>query len=134
MCGYELPALVCLALDGGLAGLSLGIEGVEGEIEVMLGGFAGVDRAALDLWRRAFLHGPAPRLARAADRSWPSVRPKKRQPFQRVPVISLAMAERLGKVRPSQEKPPSTTKTSWRAPAYSRTMTDQVLIRRGGSA
>ena len=36
-----------LALDIGLAGLALGIERVEGEVEIMLGRFAGVDRAAL---------------------------------------------------------------------------------------
>jgi hypothetical protein len=40
MCGYELPALMCLALDVGLTGLSLRIEGVEGEVEIMLGRFA----------------------------------------------------------------------------------------------
>jgi hypothetical protein len=32
-----------LALDIGLAGFALGIEGVEGEIKIVLGGFAGVD-------------------------------------------------------------------------------------------
>jgi hypothetical protein len=45
------PALVGLALDVGLAGLALGIEGVELEVEIMLGGFAGVDRAAENLSR-----------------------------------------------------------------------------------
>jgi hypothetical protein len=30
---------MCLALDVGLTGLSLGIEGVEGDVEVMLGRF-----------------------------------------------------------------------------------------------
>jgi hypothetical protein len=35
-----------LALDIGLAGLALGIERVEFEIEIVLGRFAGVDRAA----------------------------------------------------------------------------------------
>jgi hypothetical protein len=33
----EPPALVGLALDIGLAGFALGVEGVEGEIEIMLG-------------------------------------------------------------------------------------------------
>jgi len=44
----QTPALVRLALDVGLAGLPLGIERVELEVEVMLGGLAGVDRAAHD--------------------------------------------------------------------------------------
>jgi hypothetical protein len=42
------PALMRLALDRGLAGLALGIARVEGEIEIALGRFAGVDRAAED--------------------------------------------------------------------------------------
>src|SRR6202012_2721432 len=69
MCGYELPAFVRLALDVGLTGLALGIEGVEGEVEIMLGRFAGVDRAALWLLWRGLLHEAPPRLARAADRA-----------------------------------------------------------------
>src|SRR6266851_5791545 len=47
--GNEPPALVGLTLDVGLAGLPLGIERVEFEIEIMLGRFAGVDRAAKNL-------------------------------------------------------------------------------------
>jgi hypothetical protein len=39
-----------LALDIGLAGLVLGIERVEFEVEIVLGRFAGVDRAALGFW------------------------------------------------------------------------------------
>ena len=42
----EPPALAHLALDIGLAGLALGVERVEGEIEIMLGRLAGVDGAA----------------------------------------------------------------------------------------
>ena len=38
-----------LALDIGLAGLALGIERVEFQVEIMIGGFARVDRAAKDL-------------------------------------------------------------------------------------
>ena len=45
--GDEPPAFMRLAFDIGLAGLPLGIERVEFEIEIMLGRFAGVDRAAL---------------------------------------------------------------------------------------
>jgi hypothetical protein len=36
-----------LAFDVGFAGLPLGIERVEFKVEIMLGRFAGVDRAAL---------------------------------------------------------------------------------------
>src|SRR5450756_1962565 len=58
----ESPALMGLALDVGLAGLALGIERVELEVEIMLGRLAGVDRAAKDLsfdWlhRRTFVRG-----------------------------------------------------------------------------
>ena len=38
-----------LALDVGLTGLTLRIERVEGEVEIMLGRFAGIDRATLRL-------------------------------------------------------------------------------------
>ena len=41
-----LPALVLLAADVGLAGLPLGVEGVELLLEPLLGRLAGVDRAA----------------------------------------------------------------------------------------
>jgi hypothetical protein len=44
----QAPVLMRLALDRGLAGLALGIARVEGEIEIPLGRFAGVDRAAED--------------------------------------------------------------------------------------
>jgi hypothetical protein len=39
--------LVRLALDIGLAGLALGVERVEGQVEIVLGRFARVDGAAL---------------------------------------------------------------------------------------
>ena len=42
------PALAGLALDERLAGLALGIERVEVLLQPLLGGFAGVDRAAPD--------------------------------------------------------------------------------------
>src|SRR4029077_12106754 len=58
----EAPALMRLALDIGLAGLALGIERVEGEIEIVLGRFAGVDRAALGLGNDGLrgLRSPSP--------------------------------------------------------------------------
>ena len=39
-----------LALDVGLAGLPLGVEGVELQVQVMFGGFAGVDGTAEDVF------------------------------------------------------------------------------------
>src|SRR5271166_5258493 len=45
----EPPAFMRLALDIGLASFALGVERVEGEIEIVLGRFARVDRAALRL-------------------------------------------------------------------------------------
>ena len=50
--GHEQPALGALAGDVGLAGLPLGIEGVELHLEAFFGGLAGVDRAAELLLRR----------------------------------------------------------------------------------
>jgi hypothetical protein len=50
--GDKPPALVSLALDGGLTGFTLGIERVELEVEVMLGRFPGVDRTAQELFDR----------------------------------------------------------------------------------
>src|SRR3984893_8651827 len=52
--GNEPPALVGLALDIGLAGFALGVEGVEGKIEIMLGRFARIDGAMLRLWGDRF--------------------------------------------------------------------------------
>ena len=139
-----------LAFDIGLAGFALGVERVEGEVEIMFGRFAGVDRAALRL-RRVRLRGRssarsldprdretetdgeeragadlaaawaatrpgaargagARRLPPARGRCFdaagsgaaaadgagsPPRRPKKRGPFQLVPVIFRAMVERL---------------------------------------
>nr|WP_245818271.1 hypothetical protein [Roseomonas rosea] len=44
--GERDPAFVTLAPDEGLAGVALGIEGVEGLLQPILGGLAGVDGAA----------------------------------------------------------------------------------------
>src|SRR6202035_40699 len=122
----QAPALMRLALDIGLAGFPLGIERVEFEIEVVLGRFAGVDRAALGLGndrlhglrspsptgglcaapagcdlaariRRRLLFGAGDTLAasgKAVD-SAPLRSPKKRGPFQLVPVMVRAIVERL---------------------------------------
>jgi transcriptional regulator with XRE-family HTH domain len=54
------PALVGLALDVGLAGLALGIQRVELEVEIMLGGFAGLDRTAKSFPGRGGIIGQPP--------------------------------------------------------------------------
>ena len=46
MISDQFPALMGLALDVGLRGLPLGVERVEVEVKIMLGRFAGIDRAA----------------------------------------------------------------------------------------
>ena len=56
-----------LALDIGLAGLPLGIEGVELEVEIMLGRFAGVDRAAENLAFGLLHHDTFVRTARRPE-------------------------------------------------------------------
>src|SRR5271166_5262415 len=108
-----------LALDISLASFALGVERVEGEIEIVLGRFARVDGAALRFWHyRLHPRSPAtpsaeapfnrgrtaPRLGLILPVPAPvdltagssfSRRPKKRGPFQRVPVIIRAMADRL---------------------------------------
>ena len=106
----QTPALMGLALDVGLAGLPLGIERVEFEVEVMLGRFASIDRAAEDLsvgcHGCAFLDDREP--ARRGDRSGSAAgplcpsgsltrvrSPKNLGPFQAVPVMARAMVERL---------------------------------------
>ena len=75
------PALMGLALDVGLGGLALRVEGVEILLQPLLGRDPGVDGTAqtLDLP----LHHETSR------------RPKKRGPFQRVPVMARATSDRL---------------------------------------
>ena len=58
---------MALAVDVGSAGLALGVEAVEGQLEALLAGLAGVDRAAdlaLDLGPA---HAAAPGLAQAEE-------------------------------------------------------------------
>ena len=73
-----------LALDVGLGGLALGVERVELLLQPMLGRDPGVDGAAQTLDARLFMLPGAP-----------SRRPKKRGPFQRVPVMARATSDRL---------------------------------------
>src|SRR5271165_582858 len=66
----QVPAFVRLALDIGLTSLALGVEGIELEVQIMLGGFSRVDRAAEKLLAR-LIHGLNPsgcRPARLAGR------------------------------------------------------------------
>ena len=80
-----------LAFDIGLAGLPLGVQGIELKVQIMFGGLAGVDGAAADLHP---VHA-------ALSCDWatfcprPSRRPKNLGPFQFVPVMIRAMADRL---------------------------------------
>ena len=53
------PAFMRLALDIGLTGLPLGVERVEGQIQIVLGRLARVDRAAL-AFGSDLLHGRPP--------------------------------------------------------------------------
>ena len=58
---------MALAVDVGSAGLALGVEAVEGQLQAFLAGLAGVDRAAdlaLDL---GSAHPPLPGLAQAEE-------------------------------------------------------------------
>ena len=91
-----------LALDIGLGGLALRVERVEVLLEPVIGRHPRVDGAAQRLW--AGLGHPASFLSR---------RPKKRGPFQRVPVIARATWDRLLYVVPFQAKPSASTITRW---------------------
>ena len=96
MIAHGHPAFRPLAGDIGFAGLALGMQRVELLLQTLLGRFARVDGAAqlaqdrlghvVGLCARAVIRLPlfALRL----------LRPKKTHPFQRVPVMARAMAER----------------------------------------
>jgi hypothetical protein len=66
-----------LALDIGLTGLPLGIQGVELQVQIVLGGYAGIDGAADGLGHRAYVAVFGGRLTIFPG---PSLRPKSRQP------------------------------------------------------
>src|SRR2546430_12601645 len=114
----------------------------------MLGRLAGVDRAAKELsfgclHRCTFVRRgetlppcrreqpasatcewvPACSPSSSPRRLAQSRKPKKRGPFQAVPVIARAMVQRLGYVVSRQTYPPGTTVTLCRSPWYSRTST-----------
>src|SRR4051812_6876113 len=83
---FEIPCCASKILDVGLRGLALRVEGVEVLLKTMLGRDPRVDRAPQRLrgWAR---HEPSP--------GFRSRRPKKRGPFQRVPVMARATCDRL---------------------------------------
>src|SRR5258708_4528327 len=96
-----VSAIVIAGADQGPAGMRLTlyirgssivlrIQRVELLIEPVLGGYPGVDGAA-DRFDRSWLHD----RASVADLSSLSLRPKKRGPFQLVPVMAKATLERL---------------------------------------
>jgi hypothetical protein len=74
----EAPAFMRLALDIGFAGLPLGVERVEFKIEIMLGRFAGIDRAALGFWNKQASWSALPitdgrdLVQRQPDATWPT--------------------------------------------------------------
>ena len=153
----EAPAFVRLAFDIGLASLALGVQRIEREVQIMLGGFSRVDGAAEKRLAR-LIHALNPGLCQALPLGRTEERlrfgdfsacgggfdagatpasgmpgrrkPKKRGPFQAVPVMARAIAERLKYVRSCQRKPSGTMVTVWRSPWYSRTRTVPAFRRR----
>ena len=91
------PALGPLAGDIGLAGLALGVERVELHVEAFLRGFAGVDGAARALRHRVSADGLLMHRFLCFARM-----PKKRKPFQFVPVMAFATADKERYFRPCQ--------------------------------
>ena len=99
---------VLALIDLTLGRLALVIEGVEVLLETGVGGDAGVDGASEPRLPQIGRHGGAPGRSRAQEAGAlpapaamllgalrPERRPKKRWPFQLVPVIALAIMERL---------------------------------------
>src|SRR3984893_8487374 len=86
----QSPAGMGLAFDVGGGSLVLRVQRVDLLVEPVLGRDPGIDRAA-DLLDRSSPHGWTP----IVDLSSLSRRPKKRGPFQLVPVMRKATLERL---------------------------------------
>src|SRR3954447_10216718 len=107
---HQHPTFGFLAGDVGLAGVALGIERVELLIQALFTGFARVDGAA-ELSKHRFVHVRA---------RW-FFKPKKTRPFQRLPVMALAIADRDLYGLPACRKPPSVTVTRCSTPCHSRT-------------
>ncbi|YBW38421.1 hypothetical protein ACMYR2_0925 [Nitrobacter sp. TKz-YC01] len=99
----ERPACMRLTSDIGLGCIILGIQRVELLIKAGVRRHPGIDRAPDNtVVVRLHVRTPLP---------FPARRPKKRGPFQFVPVIANAIPDRLSKVLPSKAKPPSTAIT-----------------------
>ena len=84
------PAGMGLAFDIGRRGIILRIQRIELLIETLVGGDAGINSAA-NWFNRSRLHLPVSHVGGACL----SLRPKKRGPFHRVPVIAKATLLRL---------------------------------------
>jgi len=85
------PTLVALALDEGLARFALGVQRIERLLQPILGGFAGVDGAALRppaAARRRLVHDDSPAMVARDARFFTR---KKRGPDQCTPVIRVAI-------------------------------------------
>src|SRR5690606_24398813 len=117
------PAFRPLTSDVRLAGLSLGMQAVELLFQPFLGGFAGVDGAA----QLADDLGSFGQLCHVRP-LW-FLRPKKTQPFQRVPVMARAMADSDLYGRPCHSKPSAVTVTICSTPCHSRSSRVPVIGR-----
>jgi hypothetical protein len=91
--GQAYPAFVALSGDEGLTGLALRLQRIEFLLEPLLGGFAGVDRAADGCFpTRAVGRRPRHWSAQAgAEARARFARPKNRGPDQCAPAIHSAM-------------------------------------------
>ena len=96
---YRNPALAALAGDVGVTSFLLGIDGVEGLVQAFVAGHAAVNGAPLAALEN-LAHLRAPFFAGVLGTAV-VFRPKNTGPDQAVPVISLAMRERLRYGRPS---------------------------------
>jgi len=91
--GDQPPAFIAAAFDIGLTGLPLSVEGLNSKSKICSVEFAGCRTGTADGF------GPLVHAALGLTEPvlpCPSRRPKNLGPFQLVPVMSLAMADRLG--------------------------------------
>ena len=122
--GYRYPAFGALAGDVGMTGIALSVDRVVFLVQSFIGGFARVDRTA-HAALQDFAHRPplflVVGLLLALDGG---LSPKNSGPDQRMPVISRAIIERLGYMRPWKSYWPSAVAiTRYSTPLYSRTST-----------
>ena len=98
--GYWNPALGPLAGDVGMASITLGIDGVVFLVESFVGGLARIDRAAHAALQNVAHRAPRFLVDGLALALVGGLSPKNNGPDQRMPVISRAIIERLGNMRP----------------------------------